>query len=87
MYNIPNMEHQMNKDELVAEMREQLKNLEQYLGYGYVEKVQSRLMVKRAPGTIHAVKSGLRDTPEILSAIISVAKDERDRINASIQKP
>lgn len=77
---------QKNKKQLVAEMRKQLKSLDEFLGYGYVKKVKAKLGYDVADGTIHAVKSGTRNSFNILVAILAVAKENRDAATTTIEQ-
>lgn len=67
-------------------MREQLKEMEHFLEYGYVKKVKDKLNYEVEDGTIIAVKNGHRHTVGILAAILAVAKEARDAATKSIEQ-
>lgn len=75
-----------NKKEIVAELREQLSEMDHFLEYGYVKKVKEKLAYEVEDGTIIAVKNGHRHTVAILAAILSVAKEARDAATKSIEQ-
>lgn len=85
MYSITNMKAINTKKDVVAKMRKQLFELEEYLGYGYVKQVKEKLGYEVADGTITAVKTGHRNTVGILTAILTVAKENRDAAQKSIE--
>ena len=80
------MSTQKSKKELVAEMRKQLIELDEFLTYGYVKQVKELLTYAVEDSTVHAVKSGQRNTITILAAILNVAKENRNAALKSIER-
>lgn len=85
MYNKTNIVIKKNKTDLILEMRKQMEELAEFLPYGYVKMVQAKLEKKVAPGTIHSVRSGQRNTIDVLAAILQVAKEEREKITNALE--
>lgn len=72
------------KKDVRKDMRTELQSVEQYLPHGYGEEISERLKNEVSAAHVRAVRSGSRSTPRILHALIVLAKEERDKIQKSI---